>query len=78
MGLVVSLEKLLRFPTSFVCFCLSSVSGRRKFSNSETFFFLNFKSAPILGGAMAVLKMLAYLLKFLGVILVLYGDPSIS
>lgn len=36
MGVAVSFEKQLLFPTTIVCFCLSSISGRRRFPTSET------------------------------------------
>lgn len=72
MGVAVSFEKQLLFPTTIVCFCLSSISGRRRFPTSETWKKKIFKAASLLGGAMAILKMFAYLLKFMGVILLLY------
>lgn len=72
MGLAVSFEKQLLFPTTIVCFCQSSISARRKFPTSETWKKKIFKAASLLGGAMAILKMFAYLLKFMGVILLLY------
>ena len=63
MGIAVSFEKQLLFPTTIVCFCLSSVSGRRKFPTTETWEKKKkiFKAAPLLGGAMAILKVFAYL-----------------
>ena len=63
--------------SNFICLFLHVFHIRENKNSKLRNFFLIFKSAPLLGGAMAVLKMFAYLLKFMDVILVLYGDPSI-